>query len=120
MKTILTGTDMVKNFNKNNALHAILFEAINLVTSMDYAHELLNPCVELLGKFLTMKEPNIRYLALNTLTALAAMPDLRDSIKAYEEAVISSLHDADITIRKRALTLLFSMCDASNVHSVIN
>ena len=120
MKTILTGTDTVKNFNKNNALHAILFEAINLVTSMDYAHELLDPCVELLGKFLTMKEPNIRYLALNTLTALAAMPDLRDSIKAFEQDVISSLHDADITIRKRALTLLFSMCDASNVHSVIN
>lgn len=120
MQHILTGTDTVKNFNKNNALHAILFEAINLVTSMDYAHELFDPCIELLGSFLTTKEPNIRYLALNTLTAMAAMPDLSEAIKLYEAPVISALHDADISIRKRALNLLFSMCDASNVHSVIN
>lgn len=119
MRNILTKTDTVKNFNKNNALHAILFEAINLVTSMDYAHELLDPCVEILGNFLDMKEPNIRYLALNTLNALAAMADLREAIKVYQEQVVAALHDADISIRRRALTLLFSMCDASNVHSVI-
>ena len=117
LKNILK-TESVKNLNKNNALHAILFEAINLVTSMDFAHELLDPCVELLGKLLTMG-PNIRYLALNTLNTLAAMPDLREPIKVYQDQVIASLHDADISIRKRALTLLFSMCDASNVHSIV-
>ena len=120
MRNILSGTNVVKNFNKNNALHAILFEAINLVTSMDYAHELFDPCVEILGKFLTMKEPNIRYLALNTLNTLAAMPDLREAIKVYQEQIVEALHDADISIRKRALTLLFSMCDASNAHSIID
>ena len=117
VKNILK-TESVKNLNKNNALHAILFEAINLVTSMDFAHELLDPCVELLGKLLTMG-PNIRYLALSTLNTLAAMPDLREPIKVYQDQVISALHDADISIRKRALTLLFSMCDASNVHSIV-
>ena len=120
MRNILSGTNTVKNSNKNNALHAILFEAINLVTSMDYAHELFDLCVEILGNFLEMKEPNIRYLALNTLNALAAMPDLREAIKVYQDKVVDALHDADISIRKRALTLLFSMCDASNVHSVID
>lgn len=111
-------TQSVKNLNKNNALHAILFEAINLVTSIDYAHELLDPCVELLGKLLGMG-PNIRYLALSTLNTLAAMPDLREAIKVYQSEVVSALHDADISIRKRALTLLFSMCDASNVHDIV-
>ena len=120
MRNILLGTETVKNFNKNNALHAILFEAINLVTSMDFAHELMDPCVELLGKFLSMKEVNIKYLALNTLNSLAVMPDLRESIKVYENEVVNALHDADISIRKRALSLLFSMCDASNVHSIID
>ena len=38
----------------------------------------------------------------------------------YQDKVVDALHDADISIRKRALTLLFSMCDASNVHSVID
>ena len=120
MRNILLGTETVKNFNKNNALHAILFEAINLVTSMDFAHELMDPCVELLGKFLSMKEVNIKYLALNTLNSLAVMPDLRESIKVYQDEVVNALHDADISIRKRALSLLFSMCDASNVHSIID
>lgn len=29
------GTDVVKNVNKNNASHAVLFEALSLVSSSD-------------------------------------------------------------------------------------
>lgn len=33
LQRILMGTDVVKNVNKNNASHAVLFEALSLVSS---------------------------------------------------------------------------------------
>jgi|AraCvinosormetaG_1042628.scaffolds.fasta_scaffold30020_1 hypothetical protein len=35
LQRILMGTDVVKNVNKNNASHAVLFEALSLVSSSD-------------------------------------------------------------------------------------
>ena len=32
----------------------------------------------------------------------------------------SKLHDADISIRKRALDLLYAMCDASNAQDIVS
>jgi AP-2 complex subunit alpha len=66
---ILTGTDMVKNVNKNNALHAVLFEAVALATMLDLSDKtLLGESVATLGAFIQMKEPNIVYLGLEHLT----------------------------------------------------
>jgi AP-2 complex subunit alpha len=58
------GTDVVKNVNKNNASHAVLFEAIALVMHLDADKDLMSQCVALLGKFVAVREPNIRYLGL--------------------------------------------------------
>jgi AP-2 complex subunit alpha len=58
--------------NKNNSDHAILFEAINLIIHYkNAAYEVLRKdIVTLLGRFIEVKEPNIRYLALDTMSKL--------------------------------------------------
>lgn len=48
LKCIITGSDVAKNINKNNAQHAIVFEAIGLALALDADPDLLNaggcPC----------------------------------------------------------------------------
>ncbi len=40
-------------------------------------------------------------------------------IKRHMETVISSLRDGDISIRRRALDLLYGMCDKSNAKRIV-
>jgi AP-2 complex subunit alpha len=72
---IVNNTEVTKNVNKNNADHAILFEAINLIIHYkNSAFEVLRKdIVTLLGKFIEVKEPNIRYLALETMAKLSGI-----------------------------------------------
>ncbi len=70
---IITGTEVGSNVNKNNADHAILFEAINLVIHYKYkAFEMLRKDIlVLLGRFISVSESNIRYLALESMAKLS-------------------------------------------------
>lgn len=69
---IVNKTEVTKNVNKNNSDHAILFEAINLIIHYKgSAFEVLRKdVVALLGTFIEVKEPNIRYIALDTMAKL--------------------------------------------------
>ena len=116
---ILSGTNMVKNVNKNNALHAVLFEAVSLATMLDTPNKsLLSESVATLGNFIKMKEPNIVYLGLEHMTKMAG-PDTLEAIRQYQSIVVAKLHDADISIRKRALDLLYTMCDERNAKEIV-
>lgn len=42
LKRIITGSDVAKNINKNNAQHSIVFEAIGLALALDADPDLLN------------------------------------------------------------------------------
>ncbi|MEW5308641.1 MAG: hypothetical protein WDW38_000584 [Sanguina aurantia] len=108
------------NPNKGNAIHAILFEAIALALHLDDNTELLTNCVSILGRFLSTKEPNIKYLALETLARLALVPEILAAIRHHQATVIGSLKDPDVSIRKRAMDLLFTMCDSSVADEVVS
>jgi AP-2 complex subunit alpha len=72
---IVNKTEVTKNVNKNNSDHSILFEAINLIIHYkNAAYEVLRKdIVTLLGKFISVKEPNIRYLALEIMSKLSGI-----------------------------------------------
>ncbi|OVA04631.1 Clathrin/coatomer adaptor [Macleaya cordata] len=119
LQRILMGTDVVKNVNKNNASHAVLFEALALVMHLDAEKEMMSQCVALLGKFIAVREPNIRYLGLENMTRMLMVTDMQDIIKRHQAQVITSLKDPDISIRRRALDLLYGMCDVSNAKDIV-
>lgn len=121
----LTHTQMTKNANKNNGDHAILFEAINLITHLylngfdGAGTDLHGQAAALLGRFVSIREPNYRYLGLETMARMARVPQMLETIKRHEKTVSFSLKDPDISIRKRALNLLYVMCDSSNARDIV-
>ncbi|KAL9252777.1 AP-2 complex subunit alpha-2-like protein [Drosera capensis] len=119
LQRILMGTDVVKNVNKNNASHAVLFEALALVMHLDAEKEMMSQCVTLLGKFIAVREPNIRYLGLENMARMLMVTDMQDIIKRHQGQIITSLKDPDISIRRRALDLLYGMCDVSNAKDIV-
>eukprot|EP00879_Flechtneria_rotunda_P008959 GHRR01009380.1.p1 GENE.GHRR01009380.1~~GHRR01009380.1.p1 ORF type:complete len:1159 (+),score=411.60 GHRR01009380.1:174-3479(+) len=105
--------------NKSNAQHAILFEAISLILALDLNRDLLATGVTNMGRFLSVKEPNIRYLALENLTRLALVPEVLESIRSHQSTILANLKDPDVSIRRRALDLLFTMCDDGAAMEVV-
>lgn len=119
---ILTETDVSDSINKSNADHAILFEAVSLIVTWGSSGpaQLREGAMKLLGKFISVREPNIRYLGLLTMAKLAQLEGTADSIKKHQSTVLVSLKDADISVRRRALGLLFVMCDTDNAEKIVD
>ena len=111
---------MPKNVQQNNAQNAVLFEAINLVIHLDTEHELMVQISQRLGKFIQSRETNVRYLGLDAMTHFAARAETLDPIKRHQNIILGSLRDRDISVRRKGLDLLYSMCDPSNAQPIVN
>ncbi|KAM5536194.1 hypothetical protein V8D89_010093 [Ganoderma adspersum] len=108
-----------RNVQHNNAQHAVLFEAISLAIHIDTNSPLVNTAAVLLARFISSKETNVRYLGLDTMAHLAARTDNLEAIKKHQGTIILSLRDKDISVRRRALDLLYSMCDTDNSELIV-
>jgi AP-2 complex subunit alpha len=113
-------TEMPKNVQQNNAQNAVLFEAINLLIHLDSEHSLMMHISSKLGKFIQSRETNVRYLGLEAMAHFAARADTLDPIKKHQNIIISSLRDRDISVRRKGLDLLYSMCDSTNAQPIVN
>ena len=111
---------MPKNVQQNNAQNAVLFEAINLVIHLDDEQELMVQISSRLGKFIQSRETNVRYLGLEAMTHFAARSETMDPIKRHQNIILGSLRDRDISVRRKGLDLLYSMCDTTNAQPITN
>ncbi|GAA5873421.1 hypothetical protein JCM16303_001119 [Sporobolomyces ruberrimus] len=111
--------DTHKNVQQNNAQNAVLFEAINLAIHLDTESTIVQSAAHLLGRFIMSKETNVRYLGLDTMAHLAARSENLEAIKRHQSTIIQSLRDKDISVRRRGLDLLYSMCDTSNSKLIV-
>lgn len=109
-----------KNVQQNNAQNAILFEAINLLIHLDTEHNLMMQISSRLGKYIQSRETNVRYLGLEAMTHFAARAETLDPIKKHQNIIIGSLRDRDISVRRKGLDLLYSMCDTTNAGPIVN
>lgn len=112
-------TEMPKNVQQNNAQNAVLFEAIKLVIHLDTEEDLMVQMSSKLGKFITGRETNVRYLGLEAMTHLASRGETLEPIKQNQKQIVASLRDRDITVRRQALDLLYAMCDHTNAQSIV-
>lgn len=111
--------DTPKNVQHNNAQNAVLFEAINLAIHLDTESSVVAKSSVLLGRFILSRETNVRYLGLDTMAHLAACVESLDPIKMHQDTIILSLRDKDISVRRRGLDLLYSMCDVDNAKAIV-
>lgn len=108
-----------KNVQQNNAQNAVLFEAINLIIHLDTEHDLMDQVCTRLGHFIQSRETNVRYLGLEAMTHLAARTETLKPIKQHQDIIIGSLKDRDISVRRKGLDLLYSMCDSTNARVIV-
>lgn len=109
----------LQNVQHNNAQNAVLFEAINLAIHLDPESKVVTAAARLLGRFILAKETNVRYLGLDSMAHLAACSESLEPIKMHQDTIIQSLKDRDISVRRRGLDLLYSMCDTTNAKIIV-
>ncbi|XP_064478736.1 AP-2 complex subunit alpha-like [Ornithodoros turicata] len=111
-----------KKLQHSNARNAVLFEAIQLVLHLDSPMLLARACAQM-GHFLTHREANLRYLALDSLRLLAAAGSdscTQEAVKRHRDTVVTALQtERDASVRQRAVDLLYAMCDRSNAEDIV-
>lgn len=96
-----------------NAAHAVLYECVKTIflIRLDPALKVLG--VNLLGKFLQAKDNNTRYVALELL--LTVMDFEPQAVQRHRATIVSCLHDGDVSMRRRALELVFAILNEQNI-----
>lgn len=114
-----------KKVQHSNAKNAVLFEAISLIIHMDRLGAVIEPnllvrACNQLGQFLQHRETNLRYLALESLCLLATSEFSHEAVKKHQETVVNALKtERDVSVRQRAVDLLYAMCDKSNAEEIV-
>ncbi|EJK75008.1 hypothetical protein THAOC_03279, partial [Thalassiosira oceanica] len=133
---VATNTETAKN-----AGNAILYECVQTIMAVEGDDGLRVLAVNILGRFLLNRDNNIRYVALNTLARCVAdgsrpsdggmLPVGDDggeggsggntaasALQRHRTTVVDCLKDPDISIRQRALELIYHLVNPSNVQDL--
>lgn len=131
---VATNTDTSKN-----AGNAILYECVLTIMGVESEDGLRVLAVNILGRFLLNRDNNIRYVALNTLAkclveqkqgerdagdnALVAAKDgeansAMSALQRHRTTVVDCLKDPDVSIRQRALELIYHLVNQDNVQQL--
>mmetsp|Transcript_14257 Transcript_14257/g.21550 ORF Transcript_14257/g.21550 Transcript_14257/m.21550 type:complete len:985 (-) Transcript_14257:40-2994(-) len=110
-----------EKMSRLNALHSVLFECLNVLIHYDSDNKMLKDGVKLLGKYLDDKDANLRYLSLDTFARMvySTHEDVVQGICTKQNTILVALKDPDISIRRRALDLLYSMCNNTNASEIV-
>lgn len=128
---VATNTETSKN-----AGNAILYECVQTIMGVESEDGLRVLAVNILGRFLLNRDNNIRYVALNTLARCieeqkqsgrgqdmvaesGENPNSASSaLQRHRQTVVDCLKDPDISIRQRALELIYHLVNHGNVESL--
>ncbi|KAL7446027.1 hypothetical protein ACHAXH_009841 [Discostella pseudostelligera] len=131
---VATNTETSKN-----AGNAILYECVQTIMAVESDDGLRVLAVNILGRFLLNRDNNIRYVALNTLArciaesgggggAVAeggggdgedgAANTAASALQRHRTTVVDCLKDPDISIRQRALELIYHLVNQENVETL--
>ena len=110
---VAIGTEASKNPG-----YAVLYECVMTIMTIQAEGGLRTVAVNILGRFLVnQNNNNIRYVALSTLCKLVDRD--RQAIQRHRNTIVDCLKDADISIRRRALDLIYALVTKTNVQALV-
>ncbi|KAK4057484.1 clathrin associated protein complex large subunit [Microbotryomycetes sp. JL221] len=109
---VATNTEAAKNVG-----NAILYETVLTILEIEAESGLRVMAINILGKFLSNRDNNIRYVALNTLLKVVTIDT--NAVQRHRAIILDCLRDGDISIRRRALELSYALINESNVRVLV-
>ncbi|KTW31507.1 hypothetical protein T552_00149 [Pneumocystis carinii B80] len=109
---VATNTESTKNVG-----NSILYETVLTILDIETNKGLRVLGVNILGKFLSDNDNNIKYIALNTLNKVISIEP--NAVQRHRSTVLKCLRDPDISIRRRALDLSFALINESNIRILV-
>lgn len=121
---VATNTETTKN-----AGNAILYECVQTIMAIESEDSLRVLAINILGRFLLNRDNNIRYVALNTLSRCIVDQKNREdgeenansaamALQRHRTTVVDCLKDPDVSIRQRALELIYHLVNQENVEDL--
>nr|CAB3469730.1 unnamed protein product [Digitaria exilis] len=102
-----------KTESNKNAGNAILYECVETIMGIEATSGLRVLAINILGRFLSNRDNNIRYVALNML--MKAISVDTQAVQRHRATILECVKDADVSIRKRALELVYLLVNDTNV-----
>ncbi|KAL9644552.1 hypothetical protein ABK040_009416 [Willaertia magna] len=106
---VINSTEHIKNTG-----NAVLYECVRTIMEIDADQTLRVVAINQLGRFLSStKDNNLKFVALHSLKKVSKLDG--QAINRHLPTIIECLKDHDISIRKRALDLIYVIVNDSNV-----
>ncbi len=109
---VTTNTESLRNVG-----NSILYEAVQTILTIEASENLRNLAINILGRFLANRDNNIRYVALNSLSKV--VNSNFSAVQRHRATIIENLKDADISIRRRALDLVYALVNRKNIRPLV-
>ena len=99
-----------------NPGNVILYECVQTIMAIEADTSSRVLAINILGRFLANRDNNIRYVALASLCKCVG----RDTaaVQRHRNIVVECLKDADVSIRRRALDLIYALVTKSNIKTL--
>ncbi|SCU79084.1 LAMI_0A07250g1_1 [Lachancea mirantina] len=114
---LLTQLASIGDGSKNSA-HAVAYECVRTIFELQLDQSLRVLGVNILGNFLSGKDSNTKYVALNTLSRV--VPQEPRAVKKHRKFITKCLLDTDASIKVRSVELIFAILDETNVQELTN
>lgn len=97
--------------------YAVLIETIRTISRIYPSSGLLSLASESIRSFITSKNINLKYLGLKLLCS--SVKTNKSIAIEYQELILGFLGSQDITILKKALEILYTIANSSNVNKIV-
>lgn len=96
--------------------NSILYECVKTIMAIENVGGLRVLAVNILGRFLSHRDNNIRYVALTILANVVAV-DVA-AVQRHRTTIVECVKDSDASIRRKALELVYALVNEGNIKSL--